>query len=87
MLDYEGKDGLARDIGKLRHERKEMKRTNSVHYKRRRKAKLFTPDWFHANTNVWVEERRSHPYYTGHRDMFIAWAYRAAILGLLIAGG
>tara|TARA_R110002020_G_scaffold287099_1_gene502566 strand:+ start:15907 stop:16173 length:267 start_codon:yes stop_codon:yes gene_type:complete len=84
LKDYRGLDGLERDYWKCMAERGEMKKSCQVHYRRRRNATFLTPEWFHSNTNVYVEERRLSPYWTGHRDMLVKWGYRAALVVALV---
>lgn len=63
-MPYRGKDGLARDIAKLRVEYGLMADIMKPHWRRWRRRPWDT----HAYVNLWVESRRASPYLTGHVD-------------------
>jgi len=66
--EYEGKDGLARDIAKLRYEYRELyKPVMRQHWKDFKSARISQK--FHEMTNLHVESARAAPYFWGHVTM------------------
>ena len=60
---YEGKDGLERDIAKLKYEWRFNYRPKMLpHWQRFKKAR----NKFHTGTNLFVESCRASPYFFGH---------------------
>jgi len=59
--DYEDKDGLERDVAKLRHLYGPWKKAMAPHWKRYLKKPL--P---HEFTNLCTESGRAEPYFNGH---------------------
>ena len=68
-MNYQGKDGLRRNIGKLRDERYKvaaaLKRTF------REDMKTQPHRVVHNYVDLWVEAQRASPYYMGHLDAFL----------------
>lgn len=64
---YYDKDGIFRDIAKLRDHRGMITRSCQLEYDRFYKAPTT-----HNTTNIFVEEARVSPYYTGHREMLLS---------------
>ena len=78
MPDYEGKNGLRRDLGKLRYEWLILRRSIEPHTARWKKRPWDT----HAYVNVLVESARLSPYLIGHIDAFV---YPLFIISTLFA--
>ena len=80
---YVGKDGLERDIAKLKYEWKIYKKEMSVHWDTFKEARTIVQR-FHKGTNLFVESCRASAYFFGHVAMIyftlntVAWGINAA---------
>tara|TARA_R110000744_G_scaffold37863_1_gene86548 strand:- start:381 stop:641 length:261 start_codon:yes stop_codon:yes gene_type:complete len=78
--NYEGKDGLARDLAKLKYEEKAIYRA----LKDSAISRFNENPSFHNFTNLLVEAARISPYYIGHVAV-ISLGINCFFLGVLIS--